>query len=214
MTFGLLFRMIGEIRFGELQSSARGLILEPHEFGRFRARSVRGRGSKVRLAPQDLIQEAWKLEGYLSVRQAEQGRLLLIGMRERHTHNTWMHNADGLVGDATTNYLFIHPEDASARGMREGDLVEVDGLEGDRVRVPCRLTSDLKPGVIALPHGWGHNGTAGWQRANRRPGVNVNRLATDSVRRLEPVSGMAWLTGLPVEIRKVQEARLNSGHRE
>ena len=214
MIFGLLFRMIGEIRFGELQSSARGLILEPHEFGRFRARSVRGRGPKVRLAPQDLVQEARKLEGYLSVRQAEQGRLLLIGMRERHTHNTWMHNADGLVRDATTNYLFIHPEDASARGIREGDLVEVDGLEGDRVRVPCRLTSDLKPGVIALPHGWGHNGTAGWQRANRRPGVNVNRLATDSVRRLEPVAGMAWLTGLPVEIRKVQEARLNSGHRE
>jgi len=204
LIFGLLFRIMGEVDFGSLQSSPRGLPLKPHQFGRFRSGSrARGRRS-IRLAPEDLLREARKLEGTLALRSTERGKFLLIGKRERHTHNTWMHNADGLVKGETTNYLYLHPEDAAGKGIQEGDLVEIDGLEGDRVQVPCRFTEDLKRGVIALPHGWGHRYAAGWTRANRRPGVNVNRLASDAVWRLEPLAGVAWLTGIPVEIRKAE----------
>jgi len=61
------------------------------------------------------------------------------------------------------------------------------------------VCDELKRGVVALPHGWGHTYAAGWTKALKRPGVNVNRLTSDSVWKLEPIAGMAWLTGIPVE---------------
>ena len=152
------------------------------------------------LAPPDLVREAWKLEGFQDIRKMEKGDFLLIGKRERHTHNTWMHNAEGLARGETTNYLYIHPEDGAAKGISQGDLVIVSGPGEDRIEVPCRFTLDLKRGVVALPHGWGHRYPAGWSKAVKRPGVNVNRLLSDSVLKLEPVAGVAWMNGIPVDI--------------
>ena len=208
MVLKLLFRFLGEIDFAAIESSPRGVALSPHEYGRFQHRKKwwqMGRG--ITLAPNDLLHEAWKLDGVLALRDSEKKEFLLIGKRERHTHNTWMHNIDRLVGDETTNYLYIHPEDAARKGIDEGALVRVKGAQGAHLDVPCRFSPDLKRGVIALPHGWGHRYPAGWTRARKRPGVNANRLASDSVWKLEPFAGMAWLNGLPVEIRPAKKKK-------
>ena len=201
----LLLRLLGEKDLSSIQSSHRGLLLEPHSFGcyRMRKRWYRRR-TRVRLAPQDLVREALKLEGFLALRGAEKGEFLLIGKRERHTHNTWLHNAEGLMREETTNYLYLNPEDAAEKGIEEGDRVRVLNSEGQQIEVPCRLTLDMKKGVIALPHGWGHHASAGWCKAAKRPGVNVNRLVSDSVWKLEPLAGMAWMTGIPVDVQKVK----------
>jgi anaerobic selenocysteine-containing dehydrogenase len=115
-----------------------------------------------------------------------------------------VHNADSLVKDETTNHLYMNPDDAERKGIQEGDRVSVRNLEGEKLEVPCRVTSDMMRGVVALPHGWGHRYAAGWRKANKRPGVNVNRLATDSVWKLEPIAGMSWLNGIPVYVRKLK----------
>jgi formate dehydrogenase len=59
----------------------------------------------------------------------------------------------------------------------------------------------MTPGVVALPHGWGHKG--GWNVANEAGGVNVNLLASSDPDDLEPLAGMAFLNGIPVRLEPV-----------
>ncbi len=206
MLLAALLKLGGEVDLATITSRPRGVLLSGHSYGTWREKRRRrpfGRG--IVLAPADLMREAWKLDGLLAVREAEKREFVLIGKRERHTHNTWMHNADSLLKGETSNYLYIHPEDAARYGIDEGDMVRVTSTHGTWVEVPCRLCADMKRAVVALPHGWGHTYEAGWSRALRRPGVNINRLTSDSVWKLEPISGMAWLTGIPVTIERVEK---------
>ena len=72
------------------------------------------------------------------------------------------------------------------------------------MRVPVKLLADLMPGTVALPHGWGHQHARGLSVASKTSGVNVNLLAADGPDRLERVSGMAHLTGIPVDVRPAE----------
>ena len=65
-----------------------------------------------------------------------------------------------------------------------------------------RLTRDIKAGVVAIPHGWGHRGTGGWRLANRAGGANVNRLMSSHPDDLEALAGMARLTGVPIRLQR------------
>ncbi len=206
-----IFRMMGEVDFATVESATVGVVLKEPVFGRLREEKGKKKALRVRLAPPDLLQEAWRLEDALAARKTEKGEFLLIGKRERHTHNTWLHNSDGLLRGETTNYLYMHPEDAKRKKIAEGDEVVVQNLEGEKIQIPCRLTPDMKPGVVAVPHGWGHRYNPGWTRAAARPGVNVNRLTPDGVRQIERFAGMAWLNGVPVKIRKAPAKRSRKG---
>ena len=127
--------------------------------------------------------------------------LRLVSKRELHSHNSWFHNVEGFSrGDRTAHRLHMHPDDASARGVRDGELVDVSSSVGT-VRVAARVTDEMMPGAVALPHGWGHEAADGLRVARKRPGANVNLLAADGPGALEPFSGMARLNGIPVEVR-------------
>ena len=95
----------------------------------------------------------------------------------------------------------MHPDDAKARGVEGGDLVDVTS-ETATVRLPMQLLSDLMPGTCALPHGWGHQFATGLSVASKTTGVNVNLLAADGPDAVERTTGMAHLTGLLVEIER------------
>jgi len=103
-------------------------------------------------------------------------------------------------GGRDTNYLYMHPDDASRIGLQEGDLADVSSATA-MVRVPIRRLDDLMPGTVALPHGWGHQHATGLRVASRTAGVNVNLLAADGPESLERLSGMAHLTGIIVDVR-------------
>ncbi len=62
------------------------------------------------------------------------------------------------------------------------------------------VTKDIVAGVVAVPHGWGHKGTGGWQLASGAGGANVNRLMSSAAEDLEKLAGMARLTGVPVRV--------------
>lgn len=201
MILKAIVRFFGEADFRRLAASSRGVPLSPHVYGRFgRRRALAGRPASIRLAPEAFVQEAWRMEEAATARRAEASGFRLIGKRERHTHNTWMHNARGLVGAEATNYAYLHPEDAKEIGVSDGDRVRIRGPEGREVIVPCRVSEDLRRKVVALPHGWGHGYEAGWSFARERSGVNVNRLLTDAFWKLEPFAGMACMNGVPVEV--------------
>lgn len=126
--------------------------------------------------------------------------LLLIGMRELRSHNSWMHNAPLLMRGGRTQALRVHPDDAAAHDLEDGGLALLESQAG-AVTVPVMVTDEMTPGTIALPHGWGHRG--GWSLANRHGGVNVNQLAGSRVEDLERLAGMAHLTGIPVRVSPV-----------
>jgi formate dehydrogenase len=123
--------------------------------------------------------------------------LRLIGLRELRSHNSWMHNAPLLLRGGREHGLRVHPDDAAAHGLSDGATARVTSGAGE-VEVAVRVTDEMMPGTVALPHGWGHRG--GWRAANALGGVNSNLLASSAPEDLEPLAGMAFLNGVPVSI--------------
>ena len=153
---------------------------------------------KVHLAPPELLAAAAGLENVFAAERRDARRLKLITKRAVTTHNSWTHNHGRFIGRGT-NYLYMHPSDASEAGLEDGALADVRSDTGV-VRVPVKLLDELMPGSVALPHGWGHQAARGLSVAKRTTGVNVNLLAADGPGALEPVSGMAHLTGIVVDV--------------
>jgi len=125
--------------------------------------------------------------------------LRMIGMREARSENSWMHNAPLLMRGDRGHHGLMNIDDAADLDIADGARVQVSSPYG-QIRMPVSVTKDIVPGVIALPHGWGHKGTGGWRLANRAGGANVNQLTSSHPADVEPLSGMAWLTGVPVRV--------------
>lgn len=176
-----------------------GKKLPDHRGNDFLGERVLTENKKVQLAPAELLAEAEQLDALFQQEREADEPFRLITRRAVRTHNSWTHNAVELLGDKRTNYLYMHPDDAREQGFEEGDVVDVT-TETASVRVPLKLLEELMRGVVALPHGWGHQHAPGMTVASATEGVNVNLLAADGPEALEPLSGMARLTGIPVRI--------------
>lgn len=132
--------------------------------------------------------------------QPEGFPLRLIGMRDVRSENSWMHNAPLLMRGDRGPKAVMHAGDAAARGIAEGDEVAVRSPFG-KIALPATLTEDIVAGTVAIPHGWGHRG-GGWRLANAAGGANVNELTSSDPADVESLSGMAWLTGVPIEVER------------
>jgi anaerobic selenocysteine-containing dehydrogenase len=157
------------------------------------------RDKKLRLAAEPLLR-AWDALGdALAAPPPRADELLLIGRREVRTNNTWMHNVPSLVSGAPRCVLFVNAKDAALRGIADGDtaLLESRVHAGE---VPVKVTEDIAPGVVSLPHGWGHAPSAPWQRvAGRHAGVSANDWTDEGA--VEGVVGQSILNGVPVRLR-------------
>jgi anaerobic selenocysteine-containing dehydrogenase len=129
-------------------------------------------------------------------------------MRELRSHNSWMHNVPALMRGNRRHALRMHPGDAAARGLADGERVAVRSRFGE-VSVPVLVTDEMTPGVVALPHGWGHHG--GWRLANAAGGANSNELMSAAPDELERLAGMAHLNGVPVEVERTATAAGEEG---
>lgn len=125
------------------------------------------------------------------------GQLVLIGRRHQRDNNSWMHNTERLTRGKPRHQLLMHPDDLATRGISDGNRVTVTSRVGS-VQVEVQAAEDMMPGVVSLPHGYGHpvDGT-GMTRAAKVPGVSINDLTDPE--RLD-VSGNAALNGVPVEV--------------
>ncbi|MGA8893076.1 MAG: molybdopterin-dependent oxidoreductase [Anaeromyxobacteraceae bacterium] len=185
--------------FRSLLREPHGRLREPHRGGDFLGSRVVTDDRMVDLAPARLLAQAAKLEGDFERERGRPDQLKLVTRRAVTTHNSWTHNIPAFSA-AGTNLLYVHPEDAARIGLADGALADVSTRTAT-VRLPVKLLPDLMPGTVALPHGWGHQHAAGLTIASRTSGVNVNLLAADGPDGIERVSGMAHLTGFPVEVR-------------
>lgn len=126
--------------------------------------------------------------------------LVLIGRRELRSHNSWLHNSARLVKGPERCALQVHPDDARARGLDDGAAAHVRSRTG-ALDVRVEITADVMPGVVSLPHGWGHDRPgARLSVAATRPGVSANDLTDDQA--VDAPSGNAALSGVPVEVTR------------
>ncbi|MER5858782.1 molybdopterin oxidoreductase family protein [Streptomyces sp900105245] len=176
------------------------LLAHPHgiDLGPLRPRlpqPLRTRSGRVELLPGPVADDLPRLRAALRERPAG---LVLVGRRHLRSNNSWMHNVPALTGGTNRCTLHIHPDDADRLGVRDGADVRIKGAGGEVV-APAEVTDGVRPGVVSLPHGWGHDrpGTR-LGHASTAPGVNVNQLLDGSL--LDPLSGNAVLNGIPVSL--------------
>lgn len=124
--------------------------------------------------------------------------LRLIGRRDQRSHNSWMHNVPRLRRGNVCD-LRMHPSDAARLHVAEGERVRVSTSAG-ALEVTVAVTDEVMPGVVCMPHGWGHDGMG--TTATSEPGANCNVLVDRHV--IEPLSGMSFLNGFPVRVEKVR----------
>ncbi len=126
----------------------------------------------------------------------ERGRMVLVGRRHLRTNNSWMHNIESLVSKNPCT-LLVHPDDAKRLGLADNVPAQITSSVGS-IAAAVEITSDIMPGVVSLPHGWGHD-VDGIQMdvARQHPGVNTNRITPAETDR---ITGTAVLNGIPVTI--------------
>jgi anaerobic selenocysteine-containing dehydrogenase len=200
LLLSLMLRAAGEGGLATLLRQRHGRTRKGTEGHDFLGQRVLTPDGKVDLAPAPLLSLARGLPAAFERDRAEASSLRLITRRAVGTHNSWTHNHPKLVGKRPTNVVYVHPDDAARLQLQDGALADVES-DVATIRLPVELCRDLMPGTVAVPHGWGHQRAQGLSVAGRTQGVNVNLLAADGPQRLDPVSGMARLTGLPVRLR-------------
>lgn len=122
--------------------------------------------------------------------------ILLIGRRHVRSNNSWLHNSQRLVKGKSRCTLMLHPELAQQQSIKDGDLVKVTSRVGS-IEIEAEVTDELMPGVVSIPHGWGHNRKGIRQAvAQKHAGVSVNDLTDESL--IDTLSGNAAVNGVPV----------------
>jgi anaerobic selenocysteine-containing dehydrogenase len=177
-----------------LEKNVHGMDLGPLE-SCFPAR-LKTKDKRIQAAPPQMLEDLKRLEASLGARAG--GELELIGRRDLRSNNSWMHNSERLVKGERRCTLLMHPDDAKARGLSTGQKVKLSSSAG---ATTCELevTDDLMPGVVSLPHGWGHH-REGTQLgvAQAHAGASINDV-TDPLH-LDALSGNAGFSGVKVQV--------------
>jgi anaerobic selenocysteine-containing dehydrogenase len=184
----------------KLRAAPHGVDLGP--LAPARKSRVRTPDGNVRLAPELLVADLKRLAVWVD--ETRDGGLVLIGRRHVRTNNSWMHNCKSLVKGRDRATLMMHPTEAERRGLVAGQRVRVTTRVGT-IEAPLECTEDIMPGVVSLPHGYGHAAAAEHMRtAGATPGPNINAVTDDLL--LEPLTGTAVLGGVPVVVEPVAHA--------
>ncbi len=145
---------------------------------------------RIELAPSSLLADLPRAWADLQTAAAP---LVVIGRRDVRSNNSWMHNLPLLAKGPFRGTLLVHPVDAARCGVTDGAAARLQGA-GQSVAVQVELSDTLMPGVVCLPHGWGHDlPGAQLALAAERPGANLNAVLDSGAR--DPLSGNAVLSG-------------------
>ena len=185
-----------ELNLEKLRKHVHGLDLGPlkpsateriwHEDGR------------VHCAPTEIRADLSRAETDLFDAEIDEGSLTLIGRREIRTNNSWTHNFKRLVKGKPRCVLYMHPDDMVGRELQDGQKVTVRSRVGEIV-LPVEATDEVMPGVVSMPHGWGHGRTGvKMSVAQAHAGVSMNDLVDEKA--LDELSGNAILNGVPVAV--------------
>ena len=184
------------LRSGRARLSVRRLRRGPVDLGALEPclpERLMTRGQRVQAAPAPVLDDLARLDAA----PVHVDGLLLVGRRHQRDNNSWMHNTTRLTKGRARHQLYMHPDDLAARGIAGGSVVRVASAVGS-VEVEVAATTDMMPGVVSLPHGYGHRREGVRLRhAVTLPGASMNDLTDPAVL---DVSGNAVLSGVPVTV--------------
>ena len=157
---------------------------------------LRTPSGKIELAPALFPEDLKHAEADLAAPAPD---LVVIGRRDLRSNNSWMHNLPVLAKGPRRCTALVHPADAARCGVTDAGTARLIGASGHAVTVEVKVSDEVMPGVISLPHGWGHDLPGiHLEVAARRPGANLNALLDENLR--DPLSGNAVLSGVPVRL--------------
>ena len=183
----------GGLSLAKLRRHPHGLRLGEHHPTGVLGKKVFHSDKRVHLADDAIVADVAALE-HLGGEDPTYP-LRLIGMRELRSHNSWMHNVPKLMAGDRVHAARVHPDDAGAFGIEDGAACRIVSAAG-AIELPAKVSDEVMPGVVAVPHGWGHRG--GWRTAAGAGGANANLLVSSVFVDLERLVGMAFLNGILV----------------
>ena len=187
-----------KLSLAKLRAAPHGLDLGPLQPGRLAVRIATTDG-KIDAAPEEFVKEA-RTRLLAEADRRTNGHLALIGRRQLRSNNSWLHNSPRLMKGDRGCTLLVHPADAAARQLATGDLAELES-EAGRLAVPVEVTDAVRPGVVSLPHGWGHDRDGiELNVARNHAGASANDVTSE--RYLDTLSGNAAFNGVPVTVRR------------
>ncbi len=159
---------------------------------------LRTPSGKIELAPPMLLADLKRAAADMNKPAAE---LVIIGRRQLHSNNSWMHNLPVLAKSGSCTAL-VNPSDAQRLGLNSGGKARITSNKGS-VEAEIEVSDDMMPGVVSLPHGWGHNlPGARLTVAASHPGTNLNALLDENQR--DPLSGDQVLSGMPIQMTPLE----------
>ncbi len=193
------------LRAGPYGLTLDDLLARPHgvDLGPLEPRlpeALRTPSGRIEMAPELIVADVARLRRRLEDPEPgdEERPFRLIGRRHLRSNNSWMHNVDVLVKGRPRCTLLVHPDDAARVGLTDGAPAVVTSRVGC-VTVPVELTDAIRPGVVSLPHGWGHGAPGTRTRtAAEHAGINSNVLTDEAA--TDEVSGTSVLNGIPVAL--------------
>jgi anaerobic selenocysteine-containing dehydrogenase len=197
MMLAMSLKASGRVEFQQLLDNPHGLDLGPLQ--PCLPERLRTTDKKINCAPDSVIADLARFAETLLA--APQDGLVLIGRRHIRSNNSWLHNSARLIKGPNRCTLMMNPDDARARNLGEGSTARVASRVGT-VEVPVEVTADMMPGVVSIPHGFGHGRAGvGWTLAAANAGVSCNDLTDETL--LDAISGNAAVNGVPVEVTAV-----------
>jgi anaerobic selenocysteine-containing dehydrogenase len=186
-------RQPGGLTLAAVKAAPSGIDLGP--MGARIPEALRTPSGKIELAPQALLDDLARVEADLTAPAPD---LVIIGRRQLRSNNSWMHNLPALAKGRFRCTVLVHPIDAHRLGLQGGAMAAITNGER-RIEAQVEVSAEMMPGVVSLPHGWGHD-LAGVRLnvAAERPGANLNALLDENLR--DPLSGNAVLSGVPVKM--------------
>ncbi|HEX6045308.1 MAG TPA: molybdopterin oxidoreductase family protein [Pyrinomonadaceae bacterium] len=180
----------------KLRQSPHGIDLGP--LTQCLPQRLRTPDKKIDLAPDVFVKDVERVEAKLFEVHATNGDLRLIGRRQLRSNNSWLHNTERLLRGKPQCTLLMHPSDAAHRNLSSGQTVVIRSRVGS-VELPIEITDEMMPGVVSIPHGWGHS-RDGVQLtvAREHAGQSINDL-TDELA-IDTLCGTAAFSGIPVSI--------------
>jgi len=200
------------LRVGPYDLTLDDLLANPHgiDLGPLEPRlpeALRTPSGKVEMAPEVIVADIERMRAKVAAATAPgngnghvdgERPFLLIGRRHLRSNNSWMHNVEVLMKGKPRCTVLVHPDDAARLGLAEGDPAVVSSRVGS-VTAPVELTDGILPGVVSLPHGFGHSQPDTRMRvASEHAGVNSNILTDEEA--FDPITGNAVLNGIPVSL--------------
>jgi len=186
------------VSLDEVEAQPSGMDFGPLTEGKLPDR-LKTPDKTIDIAPEEFVGDLDRLAAEPAAQSGT--HLRLIGRRHVRSNNSWLHNSARLVKGADRCTLLIHPDDARARNLGDGGMAEVSSRTGS-VQLKVEVTDDIMPGTVSIPHGWGHS-LPGIRMgvAQAHAGVSINDLTDETA--MDPLSGNAALSGVPVEVRGV-----------